>query len=69
MNIYCFIGNLKAGTSCLGVKCCPLISHLDTVKGGGAHAMWAGLGARTICCADKRHAAHVQAWNDHPVPG
>ena len=35
MNIHCLIGNLKAGTSCLGVKCCPLIGHLGTVKGAG----------------------------------
>ena len=46
MNIHSLIGNLKAGISCLGVKCCPLIGHLDTVKGGGAHALWAGLGAQ-----------------------
>ena len=44
------IGNLKASTSCLGVKSCPLIGHLDTIKGGGVHAMWAGLGAQSIPC-------------------
>ena len=54
MNIHCLIGNLKAGTSCLGVKCCPLIGHLGTVKGGRAHALWAGLGAQSICYADQR---------------
>ena len=35
MNIHCLIGNLKAGTSCLGVECCPLIGHLGTIKGAG----------------------------------
>ena len=37
----CFIGNLNAGTSCLGVKCCPLIGHLDMANscyGGVRHA-------------------------------
>ena len=32
LNIHCLIGNSKAGTSCLGVKCCPLIGHLGTIK-------------------------------------
>ena len=50
MNIHSFIGNLKAGTSCLGTKWCPLIGHLGTVKGGGVMQCGQGwLGARSVC--------------------
>ena len=54
MNIHSFIGNLKAGTSCLGTKWCPLIGHLGTVKGGGVmQCGQGGVRGAFVGCAER----------------
>ena len=57
MNIHYLIGNLKAGTSCLGVKCCPLIGHFGTADScygrGEAHA------------SPKLYCGRMRKWRTH----
>ena len=66
MNIHCLIGNLKAGTSCLGVKCCPLIGHLGTVKGNGL--MQCGQGwVRRAFAVQTRDSPRAGENEYHPV--
>ena len=54
-----FIGNLKAGTSCLGAKCCPLIGHLDTAD--------SCYGRGEARASPKLHCGRMRKWRTHAL--
>ena len=53
----CFIGNMKAGTSCLGAKYCPLIRHLDMAD--------SCYGRGEACASPKLHCGRMRKWRTH----